>query len=123
MPNRNQKLGQLGESLAVAHLKKKGYRILERNYRNLFGEIDIIARHGESLVFVEVKSRRSDRYGGPKFALTSAKRKKISMVALSYLKSMGNSRVKARFDVVAVGAGCDPPRIEVVRNAFELAYP
>ncbi len=123
MPNRNQKFGKIGESLAVKHLKKKGYRILERNFRNALGEIDVIARQGGSLVFIEVKSRRSDRYGSPKFAVTPAKQKKISMVALSYLKAMGQSHAKARFDVVAVVSDNDIHRFEIIRNAFELAYP
>ena len=122
MLNRYQTFGKTGESLAVRHLKKKGYRILERNYRNKIGEIDIVARHRGALVFVEVKARKSGHYGSPKFAVTAAKKRKISMVALTYLKATGQSRAKARFDVVTVNAGGQTPQIDIIQNAFELAY-
>ena len=104
------------------YLKKNGYRILEQNYRNKLGEIDIVAKHRGTLVFVEVKARKSAHYGSPKYAVTAAKRRKISMVALSYLKATKQSHVKARFDVVAVIAENENPRIDIIKNAFELAY-
>ncbi|MFP3980706.1 MAG: YraN family protein [Desulfobacterales bacterium] len=122
MPGDFRQFGQLGESLAVRHLKKNGYRILARNYRNRFGEIDIIARHGEVLVFVEVKARASRNYGPSKAAVDRAKQKKISMVALGYLKQTRNTGAKARFDVVCVDAGTQQPRVEIIPNAFPLAY-
>ncbi|MBS3732898.1 MAG: YraN family protein [Desulfobacterales bacterium] len=122
MPRDFRQFGQLGESLAVRHLKKNGYRILARNYRNRFGEIDIIARHGKTLVFVEVKARASKNYGPSKAAVDRAKQKKISMVALGYLKQTRNTGAKARFDVVCVDAGTDQPRVEIIPNAFPLAY-
>ena len=86
------------------------------------GEIDIIAKDKKTIVFVEVKSRRSVRYGSPKFAVTPKKQRKISMVALYYLKTTKQTDVKARFDVVAITSNLDEPRIEIVKNAFELAY-
>ena len=123
MVNRNQQFGKTGETLAVRQLKKIGYRIIEQNYRNALGEIDIIAKHRGAIVFVEVKSRTSGLYGSPKFAVTAAKQRKISMVALAYLKSTDQSRAKARFDVVTVRADPpDKPQIEIIKNAFELAY-
>ncbi len=97
-----------------------GYRILERNYRNRIGEIDIIAKEGLVLVFIEVKARKTARYGSPKNAVTPAKQMKISNTALAYLKETGQLSRKARFDVVAIDARYDPPDIEVVKNAFEL---
>lgn len=115
-------LGRDCEVLAAMHLKKTGYRILERNYRSPLGEIDIIAREGDTLVFVEVKARRSRRYGSAKEALTAAKKRAISRVALYYLKAMHLGSPKARFDVVAVDAAGSKPRLEIIRNAFELAY-
>jgi putative endonuclease len=118
-----RQFGRDSESLAVRHLKKRGYKIVQRNFRTRLGEIDIIARHRGVMVFVEVKARRSDRYGDPRWALTPAKRRKISMVALEYLKKHGTTQTKARFDVVTVQAKTDPPRIEVIPNAFELNYP
>ena len=122
MLNRRQKFGKESESLAVLHLKKNGYKILEQNYRNKLGEIDIIAKEKGTLVFVEVKARRSDLFGNPKWAVTPKKQRKISMVALYYLKATKQIHVKARFDVISISSAQDNPRIEIVKNAFELAY-
>jgi putative endonuclease len=119
-----QQLGHKGEDLAARHLEQLGYRILERNYRTRLGEIDIIARDGDTLVFVEVKVRRSPRFGSAKAAVTAAKRRRLSMVALQYLKGpAGRKSSRARFDVVAVDRHAEAPRVELVHNAFELAYP
>ena len=76
-----KELGARGEELAVRYLKNRGYRILERNYRIKLGEIDIIARDRNTLVFVEVKARSSNRFGHPKSAITPQKQRKISMVS------------------------------------------
>lgn len=121
--NRTQ-FGKGGEDLAVSHLKRKGYKIIDRNFRTPRGEIDIVARHRDTLVFVEVKTRRSLKFGNPKGAITPAKRRKISLVALEYLlKTRGTTRIKARFDVVTIQQTADRPMVEVIANAFELAYP
>jgi putative endonuclease len=122
MLNKRQQFGKESESLAVRHLKKKGYKILEQNYRNKLGEIDIIAKEKGVLVFVEVKARKTLLYGNPKWAVTPQKQRKISMVALYYLKDTEQTHVKARFDVVALSLSKDNPRIEIIKNAFELAY-
>lgn len=122
MQNKRQQFGKKGESLAAWYLKKNGYKIIEQNYRTPLGEIDIIAKEKKTIVFVEVKSRRSIRYGNPKWAVTPKKQRKISMVALQYLKSTRQMDAKARFDVVAVMSNRDQPQIEIVKNAFELAY-
>ncbi len=117
-------LGKTGEDLAVRYLKKNGYRILARNYRTPIGEIDIIAKDRETLVFAEVKTRKSTRYGHPKWAITPKKQRKLSMLALYYLKSVQGQYQKARFDVVSVRAqGPEAWDIEIIKNAFELAYP
>lgn len=118
-----QRYGRSAETAAVEYLQRLGYVILERNYRTAMGEIDIIARHENTLVFVEVKARRTRRFGGAKEAVTAQKQRKISMAALHYLKSVGKMEHKARFDVVAIRAGGPHPQAEVIRNAFELAYP
>lgn len=123
MSNSRQRFGRSGEDAAVRHLKRHGYRILERNFRSPHGEIDIIARHGDVLVFIEVKSRHSNRFGPAKAAVTATKQRKISMAALAWLKASRKSDARARFDVVAVQADDAKPRIEVIQNAFELAYP
>ncbi len=122
MLNKQQQFGKKSESLAVKHLKKQGYRIVEQNYRNNLGEIDIIAKEKDTLVFVEVKARNSSRFGNPKGAVTPKKKRKISMVALQYLKNSRQKNAKARFDVVAISLSGSSPKIELVRNAFELAY-
>jgi len=114
--------GARGESLAVKALKEKGYRILEKNYRCKLGEIDIIAKDDGVLAFVEVKARRTDRFGDPKLAVTPRKQRKISMVALEYLKKTGQIGERARFDVVAIRLWPGRPDIEIIKNAFELAY-
>jgi len=122
MLNRRQQFGKESESLAVRYLKKNGYKILEQNYRNKLGEIDIIAKEKGTLVFVEVKARKTHVFGNPKWAVTPKKQRKISMVALYYLKATKQIHVKARFDVIALSLAKDNPQIEIIKNAFELAY-
>ena len=122
MLNKRQQFGKESESLAVRYLKKNGYKILEQNYRNKLGEIDIIAKEKGTLVFVEVKARKTHVFGNPKWAVTPTKQRKISMVALYYLKATKQIHVKARFDVVALISAEDNPQIEIIKNAFELAY-
>ena len=122
MLNRQQQLGEKGEAIAVRQLKKNGYKIIETNYLTKLGEIDIIAKDKDTIVFVEVKARRSVHFGSPKEAVSAQKQKKISMVALYYLKTTNQITAKARFDVVAVNLNRDKPRVEIIKNAFELAY-
>ena len=122
MLNRQQQFGKKSERLAAEYLRRKGYRIIETNYRSPMGEIDIIAKEKGTLVFVEVKARRSSRFGSPKGAVTPAKQRKISMAALDYLKRFGQDDTRARFDVVAIDIKADKTDIEVVKNAFDLAY-
>ena len=122
MLNTKHQFGKDSESIAVRYLKKNGYKILAQNYRNKIGEIDIIAKDKKTLVFVEVKATRTDSFGSPKWAVTPKKQRKISMVALYYLKATKQNKVKARFDVVAISSSQDNPRIELIKNAFELAY-
>ncbi len=115
-------VGAFGESLAVKALKKNGYKILELNHRSKLGEIDIIAKEEGVLVFVEVKTRRTDSFGNPKLAVTPRKQRKISMVALEYLKKTGQMDNNARFDVIAVRLVSGHSEVEIIRNAFDLAY-
>lgn len=113
--------GRSGEALAVKILKKRGYRILEQNFSCGLGEIDIIARQGDTIVFVEVKTRSSAAYGPAKAAVTPAKQKKISLAAMFYVSAKGLNGCKSRFDVVAVDELGDKPLAEVIENAFECA--
>lgn len=115
-------LGRLGEELASRRLRNLGYEILETNYRCPLGEIDLVAREGGAVVFVEIKTRRSRSLGEAKEAVHKKKQGQLSRVALAYLKSKNLWGAKARFDVVAIGVGKGKEKIEIVRDAFELAY-
>ena len=115
-------LGKMGEELAVTQLRTMKYQILERNYRCLLGEMDIIAREKGSLVFVEVKTRATKDFGGPAAAVHERKQRQLSRIALLYLNHKKIRDVPARFDVVAVDLSGTKPRIEVIQNAFDLLY-
>ena len=93
-------VGRKGESQAVDYLKKEGYDILERNYKNKIGEIDIIAFDKDRYVFVEVKTRQSGKDGFGREVVTQDKLHKIKNIALLYLKSNGKLDAKIRFDVI-----------------------
>ena len=114
-----RKLGAKKEELAARYLEKKGVRILERNFRSRQGEIDLIARHGEYLVFCEVKYRRNNEKGTPQDAVGLAKQKKICKVADYYrlIHGLGDS-VSVRYDVVAI----EDDQIEWLPNAFPHVY-
>ncbi len=112
-------LGRYGEQLALEALEKAGYTRVQSNYRCPFGEIDLIARDGETLVFIEIKSRSGSNLAEAKEAVTPRKQKRIARVALHYMKSRGCMETRARFDVVAVGFGEGGPIVEVIKNAFE----
>ena len=113
-------LGKSGEEAACALLKKSGYKILIRNYKNKLGEIDIIAFDKDVLCFIEVKSRQTDKFGRPQEAIFASKQRKISKVALSFLKEKNLFDKKARFDVVSVIYSGEIPRLDLIKNAFEL---
>jgi putative endonuclease len=99
----NRDLGRRGERLAVDFLKKKGYRIVETNYRTRRGEIDIVCEQGDCLVLVEVKTRRSLAFGQPEEAVDRRKRKKMLDTAARYLALNPSSRrADCRFDVIAI---------------------
>jgi len=115
-------LGQRGEDLAVQFLLNAGYHIIERNYRNYYGEIDIIAKEAKSFVFIEVKTRRNELFSHPCEAVTRKKQIKISKVAMAYLAENKLSEVAARFDVVAILLpDATPPKIDLIQNAFDLS--
>lgn len=106
--------------MGVSFLIRNGYHIIARNYRNIFGEIDIIGRQRDTLCFIEVKTRRSLRFGSPAEAVSKFKQLQISRTALGFLKDHGLFGTKARFDVLSIVASEEPPRIELIKNAFEL---
>jgi len=115
-------LGRFGETLAFKKIKRLGYKKIICNYRCPLGEVDLIATDGDSLVFIEIKTRKGRTIGYAKEAVNARKRRQLSKVALFYMKSNGCCDVKARFDVVAVSLVGDKPQIEVIQNAFDLAY-
>ena len=116
-----QILGKTGEDLAVGELCRQGYAILARRYRTRFGEIDIVARDGAAIVFVEVKARRSARCGTAAESITAWKQRRIGAMALDYLAWAGRVDAPCRFDVVAIdGAGSPSVRIQLIRDAFAL---
>ena len=112
------RLGDLGEDEACRELRRRGYAILARRYRTRHGELDIIARDGDVLVFVEVKTRSSGAFGGPLDAVTSDKQRRLIRMALEYIGRSRLTAVACRFDVVGVLREGGETRVEVVANAF-----
>jgi putative endonuclease len=124
-PGGNKGTGELGEEVATNFLIARGYRILERNFRCKGGEVDIIARDpgDKSLVFIEVKARRSLSYGVPQLAVTPFKQRQISKAALTWLSKNRLHDHNARFDVIAILLHTDGQHaVEHIQNAFDLAY-
>ena len=118
-----QEVGAKGEKLAVKFLKRKGYRIVQRNYRCKLGEIDIVAQQSGTIVFVEVKARQTQEFGPPQYAITAAKKKQISRVALWYIKDKKVTEQTCRFDVIGITFSPESrkPRVEHIENAFQLS--
>ncbi len=111
--------GILGEKLAADFLKKRGYHVQETNYRCPEGEIDIIARHKDALVFIEVRTKTSRDFGSPEESVTSAKKKRLLAAALRYQQTHTDLPLSWRIDFVAVdlNANGKPARIELIENA------
>jgi putative endonuclease len=118
MKDPRRQLGDQGEDLAAAALKKQGYKILERNYVTPLGEIDLIAKEGKVLVVVEVKTRKTTRFGSPQESVSLTKQQRLRRLADYYLKAKRLTGSPVRFDVVAVTLNEDGPRMEVIKNAF-----
>lgn len=113
--------GQEGESVAERYLRRKGYRILERNTRSSVGELDLVAEDGVVLVFVEVKARHTDAYGGAVHAIHRRKQNKLIQLAAQYLARHHIKGRQCRFDVVLIqGSEASEPKVEHIQNAFEV---
>jgi putative endonuclease len=114
-----RRLGWRGEEIAVAYLRRQGYRVIARNWRCTVGELDIVAREGETLAFVEVRTRRGDRFGTPEESITPTKQAKLVELAQTYLQENGLKDQNWRIDVVAVemDRGSGVKRVNLVRNA------
>jgi len=118
-----QKLGREGEKRAEKFLLSKGYKVIERNFKTPFGEIDLIAYAGKVLVFIEVKARTSYNFGSPEDAISPEKKRKISRVASLYLKAKRLNGVDCRFDVVALilDRGRENSyTIKLIKDAFQI---
>jgi len=123
MEKYNKVIGGFGEKCAAEFLKENGYKILNMNYNCRFGEIDIVALDGKCLVFVEVKTRTTDRYGAPENAVNYWKKRHLQLAARCYIEQYRMKEYFARFDVVEVFAkfadnNFDGYRVNVIKNAF-----
>lgn len=108
-------LGFSGETRSIRYLKKAGYKFISRNYRCPFGEIDIIAKNGNDICFIEVKTRRSDNFGLPQESVDRHKRDKLMRTAMFYMKEKKLKDCSYRFDVVAI-----TDKINLIKNAFSM---
>lgn len=108
--------GQAGEETGVAMLRDAGFELLSRNFRCRYGEVDAVAQDGDTIVFVEIKTRRSLAFGSPQEAVTGRKQARIARVAAHYLKMRGWSERPVRFDVIALG----PEGQDHLRDAFRM---
>ncbi len=119
MPDARHALGQLGEELAVRYLRQQGYVILERNYRCSYGEVDVVARDGDRLVFVEVRARRGTAFGSPEESVTPQKQQRLVTVAREYLQANDHVDVDWGIDVVAIEFASSGvlKRIDLFRDA------
>lgn len=123
MTQARQQLGLRGEQLACDELERRGYVILARRYRTRAGELDVVARHGDYMVFVEVKARRDRSFGDPEEAVTSHKQQKMVAMATDFLaRHRLHDEVPCRFDVVAINSEMEPPTVTVLEDAFRPGW-
>jgi len=120
LPAEKKEIGQRGEEMAVSFLKGLNYQILERNYRCKLGEVDIIARDNDTLVFIEVRTRSSLDFGLPQESINRRKRHQISKVALEFMLRKKMKNIPARFDVVAISLEPGKEKVDLIKDAFEL---
>lgn len=114
----NLNKGRLGEEEAVSFLEKQGYKIIARNFKTKLGEIDIIAKDKDTICFIEVKTRSSDKFGLPSESVTGFKQRQIAKAAIVFLKDKNMLDSAARFDIVSIWAA--DSKAELIKNAFEL---
>ncbi|MCL0089642.1 YraN family protein [Dehalococcoidia bacterium] len=121
MADTRKLMGAFGERAAREYLKKRGYKILETNFRGALGEIDIVAQDGDCVVFVEVRTRRSLAFGTPEESITAAKKARLIKLAQSYIQGHRDPSCPWRIDIVAIEIGQDGKitRIELIENAVE----
>jgi len=117
-PFKKRDLGKRGEDIAITFLKKQKYRILQRNFRTHLGEIDIIAQDGDTVVFVEVKTRERDTFGEPFESVNYHKKRRLIKVASIYLKRFRDIP-PCRFDVISITFRDNIPHLHLIKDAFE----
>ena len=118
--------GARGEKTAAKYLRRRGYKILLKNFRSGKAEVDIVARHKDWLVFVEVKTRKTEQFGAPSEAVDREKHRNLSKAALDYLRLLDNPPIHFRFDVVEVvqrDGVRTPDAVRLIQNAFDLSEP
>ena len=121
MTQARQSMGRMGENLACRELERRGYVILARRYRRSGGEIDIVARDGGTMVFVEVKARDGRDFGDGAEAVTVRKRRRIVQAATDYVMRNIGHECACRFDVVAIDLAAGEAKVEVIPNAFDAS--
>ncbi len=119
MSDARQTLGRYGEDLACQELERRGYAIIARRYRRRTGEIDIVARDGPTLVFVEVKARDSHAFGAAADAVTALKRRRMKAAAIDYMMRHRLGECPCRFDVVSIHFDSGDAAVDVFQNAFD----
>lgn len=116
-----QAFGEVGEQIAERWLRRQGFRVLQRRYRNGHRDIDLVAERDNTVVFVEVKARRDDRFGGPLEAVNWRKRRELERSAKVWIDRHGKPDEAYRFDVIGVIVDGDRVRVRHVQDAFALA--
>lgn len=118
--NSDKLLGRDGEDFGARFLESRGHTLLARNWRGRYGELDLVSKDGDTLVFTEVKTRRGQKYGTPQSAVTPAKQKKLCRAALEFITAGGYGDCNVRFDVLALIRGKDGFQPAWFVNAFEF---
>lgn len=122
-PSDRQTLGKLGEDLACRELERRGYAIIARRFRTRFGEIDIVSDDRGTIVFVEVRARKSSYRGSAAESVTAWKQRRVAAMALDYLARADKLEARCRFDVVAIdGIGTDDMELRVIEDAFQVDH-
>jgi putative endonuclease len=120
MPEHHHAVGKTGEEIAIQYLLQQGYQVLERNYRCRFGEIDLIAQDGSTLAFIEVKTRRSQKFGPAAAAVTLEKQRHLVKASQVYLTRKRKAHELCRFDVVTIELDALISHIELIKDAFQV---
>ena len=122
MGNERSAFARRGEAIATEELVRRGYRVVERNCRSRWGELDVVAYDGDTLVFVEVKARRAVQFGDPAYAVDGRKQRRIVRLARRYLSRRRLGEPACRFDIVVIDERAAwTPRVEVIPNAFDAS--